>query len=363
MKFPSSFLPLVALALPGFSAAATAADPAAFRWHVEAGPSLWLNTRVTFGANAGADPAAGPKSDRFYDDGFNRVDASGNLGDGSFGPLASRTGYFGFSNDSQVDLRAGTLALRRVRLAGGDYLAATPETEQPAWHAALRVSLHRGVPVGRDWGVEFGVDTVKLHAASEGPQPAALRLLTDTYALGGVVPQRAPYSGRFTSIPGDQRIGDTPARSVSTVAGTLTGSRDFVARSTALQLGPWLEFGQARTQPAATERERWFVRLRGGVALLATRASFRTAEQIQASPGLTGAAPVSASAERRRSDWGAFAGVTLRRSFSPRVAAFGGLEALWGSRLTLAQADRYARLDLSKTMLVQFGLEIGWGER
>ena len=105
------------------------------------------------------------------------------------------------------------------------------------------------------------------------------------------------------------------------------------------------------------------MRLRGGVALLATRASFRTAEQIQASPGLTGAAPVSASAERRRSDWGAFAGLTLRRSFSPRVAAFGGLEALWGSRLTLAQADRYARLDLSKTMLVQFGLEIGWGER
>lgn len=362
MKFPSSLLPLVALALPGFPAALTAAEPAGFRWHLEAGPSLWLNTRVTFGAHAGADPAAGPKSDRFYDDGFNRVDASGNLGDGSFGPLASRTGYFGFSNDSQVDLRAGTLALRRVRLAGGDYLSATPETEQPAWHAALRVSLRRGAPVGRDWGVELGFDTVKLHAASADGLPAALRVLTDTYALGGVVPQRAPYSGRFTSIPGDQRIGDTPARSVSTVAGTLAGSRDFAARSMALQLGPWLEFGQARTQPAATERERWFLRLRGGVARLATRASFRTAEQVQA-PGLTGAAPVTASAERRRSDWGAFAGLTLRRSFNPRVAAFGGVEALWGSRMTIAQADRYARLDLSKTMLVQFGLEIGLGER
>ena len=362
MKFPSSLLPLVALALPGFPAALTAAEPAGFRWHLEAGPSLWLNTRVTFGAHAGADPAAGPKSDRFYDDGFNRVDASGNLGDGSFGPLASRTGYFGFSNDSQVDLRAGTLALRRVRLAGGDYLSATPETEQPAWHAALRVSLRRGAPVGRDWGVELGFDTVKLHAASADGLPAALRVLTDTYALGGVVPQRAPFSGRFTSIPGDQRIGDTPARSVSTVAGTLAGSRDFAARSMALQLGPWLEFGQARTQPAATERERWFLRLRGGVARLATRASFRTAEQVQA-PGLTGAAPVTASAERRRSDWGAFAGLTLRRSFNPRVAAFGGVEALWGSRMTIAQADRYARLDLSKTMLVQFGLEIGLGER
>ena len=362
MKFPPSLLPLVALALPGFPAALTAAEPAGFRWHLEAGPSLWLNTRVTFGAHAGADPAAGPKSDRFYDDGFNRVDASGNLGDGSFGPLASRTGYFGFSNDSQVDLRAGTLALRRVRLAGGDYLSATPETEQPAWHAALRVSLRRGAPVGRDWGVELGFDTVKLHAASADGLPAALRVLTDTYALGGVVPQRAPYSGRFTSIPGDQRIGDTPARSVSTVAGTLAGSRDFAARSMALQLGPWLEFGQARTQPAATERERWFLRLRGGVARLATRASFRTAEQVQA-PGLTGAAPVTASAERRRSDWGAFAGLTLRRSFNPRVAAFGGVEALWGSRMTIAQADRYARLDLSKTMLVQFGLEIGLGER
>ena len=363
MKFHSSLLPLVALALPGFPTGVVAADPAAFRWHLEAGPSLWLKTRVTFGANAGADPSAAPKSDRFYDDGFNRVDASGNLGDGSFGPLASRTGYFGFSNDSQVDLKAGTLALRRVRLAGGDYLVATPETEQPAWHAALRVSLHRGAPVGRDWGVELGVDTVKLHAASEGPLPAALRLLTDTYALGGVVPQRAPYSGRFTSIPGDQRIGDTPARSVSTVAGTLAGTRDFVARSTALQFGPWLEFGQARAQPAATERERWFVRLRGGVALLATRASFRTAEQIQASPGLTGAAPVTASAERRRSDWGAFAGVSVRRAFSPRVAFVGGLEALWGSRMTIAQGDRYARLDLSRTMIAQIGLEFGFGAR
>lgn len=362
MKFHSSLLPLVALALPGFPTGVVAADPAAFRWHLEAGPSLWLKTRVTFGANAGADPSAAPKSDRFYDDGFNRVDASGNFGDGSTGPLASRTGYFGFSNDSQVDLKAGTLALHRTQLAGGDYQSATPATKQPAWHAALRVSLHRGAPVGRDWGVEIGVDTVKLHAASAGSRPAALRLLTDTYALGGVVPQRAPYTGRFTSIPGDQRIGDTPARSVSTVGGTLAGTRDFVARSTALQLGPWLEFGQARTQPAATERERWFVRLRGGVALLATRASFRTAEQVQA-PGLTGAAPVTASGERSRSDWGAFAGVTLRRAFSPRVAAFGGLEALWGSRMTIAQADRYARLDLSKTMLVQFGLEIGMGKR
>jgi hypothetical protein len=362
MKFHSSLLPLVALALPGFPTGVVAADPAAFRWHLEAGPSLWLKTRVTFGANAGADPSAAPKSDRFYDDGFNRVDASGNLGDGSTGPLASRTGYFGFSNDSQVDLKAGTLALHRTQLAGGDYQSATPETKQPAWHAALRVSLHRGAPAGRDWGVEIGVDTVKLHAASAGSRSAALRLLTDTYALGGVVPQRAPYTGRFTSIPGDQRIGDTPARSVSTVAGTLAGTRDFAARSTALQLGPWLEFGQARTQPAATERERWFVRLRGGVALLATRASFRAAEQVQA-PGLTGAAPVTASGERRRSDWGAFAGVTLRRAFSPRVSAFGGLEALWGSRMTITQADRYARLDLSKTMLVKFGLEIGLGKR
>ena len=69
------------------SAVLTAADSSTFRWRVDAGPSLWLNNRVTFGAYAGAEPSLAARTDRFYDDGYNRVDASNNLGDGAGGLL------------------------------------------------------------------------------------------------------------------------------------------------------------------------------------------------------------------------------------------------------------------------------------
>jgi hypothetical protein len=137
--------------LPG---AASAAESTTFRWRIEAGPSIWLKTRVAYGATASADPATTARTDRFYDDGFNRVDASGNLGDGSFGPLPSRTGFFGFTSDSQVDLRAGTLSLRKVGLGDGIYRDADDVAKRPAWNVSIRLSMVDMKADRRDWGVE-----------------------------------------------------------------------------------------------------------------------------------------------------------------------------------------------------------------
>jgi hypothetical protein len=312
---------------------------------------------VTYGATTTADPSAAPKSDRFYDDGFNRVDASGNLGDGPAGPLASRTGYFGFASDTQVDLRAGTLALHRTQLAEGPYYSARAATKQPAWHATLRVSLRRAPASAHDWGLEAGVDFASLKHSSSAPTAANLRVLTDTYPLGGVVPQRAPYAGRFSPLPGDQRIGDMPSRSIALSAGTLTGRRQLAADVTALHLGPWYEFGQARAESGTPERERWALRVHGGLVWFSTRAEFASAEQFP------GAAVSSAAGARRRTDWGASAGLAVRRAFTPRLALQAGVEALAGPRLTVAQGDRFARLDLTNPVIVSLGLQIGFGRR
>src|SRR5688572_8212550 len=72
-----------------------------------------LNIKVSAGVATTPDPAFAPRSNRDYLDGFNRVDSSGNLGEGPPG-LASRTGNFGFVSDSQVDLPRGTLALHAL---------------------------------------------------------------------------------------------------------------------------------------------------------------------------------------------------------------------------------------------------------
>jgi len=339
-----------------------ASGAATFRWRLEAGPSVWLRTRVAYGANASADPSASAKTDRFYDDGFNRVDASGNLGDGAFGPLSSRTGYFGFTSDSQVDLKAGTLSLRRTGAGEGLYRDAGDIADRPSWHVALRLSLGEQKPDRRDWGLEGAVDWARFRDSSSGPVSGNVRVLTDAYQLGGVVPQRAPYSGRFSPLPGDQRIGDVPTRTITQVAGTVTGTRTFSGKADVYRAGFWWELLPSDTVPPEREAFRWSLFLRGGAALIHARASFAIDEQAQA-PGLQPGARVSAAGSRSKVDLGYFLGARVRRSFNQRWALLAGVDFLGGYKLRAEQGDRYALLDLSRVWFLSIGLEYSWDRR
>ena len=80
------------------------------RWRVHAGVSWITGLEIGCVVAAPADPSTAPLTDRDYDDGFNRVDATNNLGDGPDGPLPSRTGYFAFERDGDV--------VNRLELAG-----------------------------------------------------------------------------------------------------------------------------------------------------------------------------------------------------------------------------------------------------
>jgi hypothetical protein len=346
----------------GSGVSVVAAESTTFRWRLEAGPSIWLKTKVAYGATSSSDPATTAKTDRIYDDGFNRVDASGNLGDGGFGPLASRTGYFGFTSDGQVDLRAGTLALHRTTAGEGLYRDVGDTANRPAWHAALRLSLSKMKPDRRDWGLEGAVDWARFRDCASGPVAANVRVLTDTYALGGVVPQRAPYSGRFSPLPGDQRIGDTPSRSLSSVAGTVNGTRTFDGRALVLRGGFWWELIPSKTTEPQREGDRWSVFLRGGLAIIRAKASFSVDEQAQA-PGLQPGARITAAGSRSRSDLGYFLGARARRSFSPQWAFLAGADFLSGYKLKTSQGDRYALLDLSRVWMLSIGLEYAWDVR
>jgi hypothetical protein len=335
-----------------------AAESAAFRWHLDVGPSYWTRTRLTYGANDPVDPSTAAKTDRTYDDGFNKVDASGNLGDGTSTGLASRTGNFGFISDSQVDLKAGTLALHRTTALGGIYRDAGNAADRPSWQANLRLSLADVELNRRDWGVEAGLDWARFKDASNGPVAASLRVLTDTYALGGVVPQRAPYTGRFSPLPGDQRIGDTPTRSIATVAGTVNGSRSFSAKTTIFRVGGWWELKRSSIVEPEPEADKWSIFLRGGLAFSSTKANFSVDEQPQAN-GVAAGQRVVAAGSGSRSSVGLFLGANARRILTPRVALIGGADLLRGPKLTVSQGDRYTRLDLSRSIVFRLALEVG----
>ena len=335
-----------------------AAEPAAFRWHLDVGPTYWTRTRLTYGANASVDPSTAAKTDRTYDDGFNKVDASGNLGDGTATGLASRTGNFGFISDSQVDLKAGTLALHRTSALDGIYRDAGNTAERPSWQVNLRLSLADVKLNRRDWGAEAGLDWARFKDASTGPAAASLRVLTDTYALGGVVPQRAPYTGRFSPLPGDQRIGDTPTRSNATVAGSLNGSRSFSAKTTIFRVGGWWEVKRSAIVEPEPEEDKWSIFLRGGLAFSSTKANFSVDEQPQAN-GVAAGQRVVAAGSGSRSGTGFYLGVNARRILTPRVALIGGVDYLRGPKVTVSQGDRFASLDLSRSFLFRLALEVG----
>jgi hypothetical protein len=332
------------------------------RWHVEAGPSVWLGVDVQYGANALPDPSAAAKTDRSYDDGYNRVDASGNLGDGAAGPLATRTGYFGFSTDSQVNLQTGTLALHRAQTAPGFSQGTQHPDTRPGVSVNGRLSLGSTEVGRRDWGFEAGLDYARFNQSSNGAESAAIRLLTDTYALGGVVPQRAPYNGRFSPLPGDQRIGDTPTRAITTVAGTANGTRSFRAKTSVLRLGGWFEVIPSGPAVAASERDHWSLLAHAGPALVFTRADFSVDEQLQVS-GLAAGPRVVDAASRRRTDIGGFAGLKARRTIGERCALLVWGDYLAGGKLTVAGASRFARLDLSRSYLLGVAFEVQWGKR
>ena len=157
------------------------------------------------------------------------------------------------------------------------------------------------------------------------------------------------------SIVSNFRIGDTPTRAISSVAGTITGTGEFSASTTLIHVGPWIELIPASRLPPESESERWSVLARGGLAFLSTRASFSVNEKLQAN-GLTGAPSVTASGSRSRSDIGWFVGLRARRILSEHWALNAWADYLEGSMLTVANSSRFVRFDTSE--VTRFGVSL-----
>ena len=312
-------------------------------WQVHVGVSWVRGLRIAAAAPSSADPSLAPMTDRTYDDGFNRVDATGNIGDGPDGPLASRTGYFAFERDDQVDLAAGTLTLSTLSQAEGDAGA----LRRAADTGGLSIDLRRDLrPAGATWhwGIQLGADwhgresTVRSYDES-----ATVRRLFDSYRLGGVVPQQAPYTGHFTPQPGDQRIGDTPERTILEVDGRRVGSQHIEQEFTLARAGLWIE---GRVTP-------WLaLHAHAGAARGWIDASVSTADVLSVLDGLS----TSRNFDNTGSvnPWGWYAGAGFRVRLSARLQ----LAGQW-SGVDLGDA-REGRLSVDAGSLGLTQVRLGW---
>jgi hypothetical protein len=321
----------------------TASSSAAERWQLHVGYSGVSGLEIGCAVPAPADPSTAARTDRDYDDGFNRVDATNNMGDGAGGPLPSRTGYFAFERDDQVDLTAGTLTLSSISAATDGKDASRDAADTQGINIGLRCDLfpgtdrwHFGLSADLDW---HGGESTTV-AYSETVQA---RRLADRYQLGGVVPQRAPYTGHYTPQPGDQRIGDIPTRSIGTVAASLSGTQTIEHEVTLGRLGLWCDRKLG---------DRLTLSLEAGLAAGWIDAQVALADTLAVNSSLSSTRAADASGSVNPFGW--YAGARLHVSLSERW----GLAAAY-SMIDLGEdADGGVTFDASALALAN--LQLGW---
>ena len=312
------------------------------KYSVSLSYGMGLNITAQF-KNLGSFPASGggpgpatPGVDHNYDNGYDRVDVTGNNHGGFEG-----TWYWGYNTPSQVS--GDTLTMQSSALEAGANTKKDQNDPQPGFE--LTVGRQFGGGPHWSWGGEgsfgFMAVTIKDNATLFGN----VSVTSDSYALNGIIPPVAPYHGTFGGP--SAIISDAPNRTVDVQANaaSIAGSRELDANLFGIKLGPYFEIPMG---------SRWAVRLRGGLALVEVNSEFSYTETTTL-PGLT---PSTSSAHGWHSGLqvGGYAGATLSCSLSPSTSLFAGGEFEDVGSFTQNLNGRQAVLDLSRSVLVTFGL-------
>lgn len=200
-----------------------------------------FNLTADFSAGAFSKPEAtdpGPNSggaDHFYDDGYNRIDSSGNFGDvTSFWGYDDAASQYNASGAGSITMNSDTTTIDTSYFSG-DQDGAQPTLEvfwqefywkQGDWDFGISASL-RWQSVEVDGELLVGSTTVRI---------------SDTYGLGGAIPPSSPFEGTSTGV-GYALLDDSPSRVESITTGTTRTKREIEADLYALNFGPIVSYG------------------------------------------------------------------------------------------------------------------------
>jgi hypothetical protein len=190
-----------------------------------------FNVKATFSQLGGAPTATdiGPVSgdtDRFYDDGYNRVDSSGNAG--------GSTWFWGYDRMSQADGAGIQMSSSAAQPTG----RVEEVTDDPHWGGELVYWRELGWNNSYAWGLVAGLGWQYLRFNESATFSTDATRTTDTYSIFGQPPPAAPYRGQFDSSTGPV-LSAIPNRQTSLMPnGALTwGQYEFEASAYTLRLG------------------------------------------------------------------------------------------------------------------------------
>ena len=311
-------------------------------WRMSFNVQLGFKNVGAFAARTDPGPATGSGVDRTYDDGFNRVDITGNNHGSGY---ANTTWYWGYDSESQVQPSTSnpqSVVMHSSSSSGTD-LSDRSDDRQPG----VEFSYNRELLRRDHWrlGLEgvFGYTdlTVEDNAAA----------ITDVSQLADSYSVPASSSGQYLPPPGRNAtsegpgsvISSSPTRTTSTIQGQVTGNRRFRADLFGFRFGPYIEFPIGK---------RGAFDLSGGLALMYVSSDFSYSEST------SGLSSYDSAASGSRQQWraGGYAAGAFSYAITSGWAAFAGAQFQDLGKYTHTEGGREAVLDLSRAIFVTISL-------
>ena len=258
--------------------------------------------------------------DHFYDDGYVRVDSTGNFG--------NLTAYWGYDDAGQV---SGTdLLFHSVQPAAG-FTGERDIDSIPGLELEFRHIFREDAKriIGLDLGVGF---LSKKQSQNDGFD---LNSIEDTYDASLPVMPAPGYRGGFDDFT--SLISDIPNRSTTVLAGT--GSREFDATLWTLRIGGYIEQNFTDSLHGS---------LQAGLSTALMDADFSHDETI-------GGIHYAGSTDDQDFLWGAYIGGTLGYHLNEQLSIFATYNYQTMEDFTISTPDRAAHLDLSNGYILKFG--------
>jgi hypothetical protein len=335
MPSPVSFLRLVGfgavVALAPFSVRAqdnTESDWNHFGLNFRAG----FNIRATFSEPSSlafpAGPGAGLALNHQYDDGFVKVDSSGNQG--------GVTWNWGYQHASQVS--GDDILMHATGTEGGSERS----TDDPNLGFDFNYVRDLGHYQWGRWGIKIASGYTHVNVRDNDPMSVKSETLTDTYALNGVTPPVAPYSGSFSG-PGPVLGSEPISRALGTTEEIVTGNHNIDATLVDLRLGPSFNLPLFK---------RFSVQAGGGLAVGLVDSHFTFTENNPAAAG-----SVSGGNNRAGIVWGAYAEAGFAYRFYRSFSVFTGAQFEYLEDFKQSAAGRSAELNLGQSVFYEAGLQ------
>ncbi len=301
---------------------------------------LSVGARFSFGVTARVEHVSpAPPAVPDYHNGFVRPDVSGGA-DGM-------TWYWGYSADSQVS--GDTLNLSTALESPSDGRTSEADGDFQGGFEVMYAREMGRISLGKrsaPWGFEVGVTALNTLLKTSDSFSGNVRVMTDSYSLGGILAPNAPYEGTFdgpgpmiATTPFAQRFDEVPAISdVRTQIETLL---------VGLKLGPFLEIPVTR---------RLQFNLSAGGVVLAAISDFSYSESVSVTGLPTDALTQSDSHSETEFVGGAYAQATFSYDVTEFLGVYLGGQYQYIGDVSFGAQGKEATVDFSNAIDLVFGL-------